>query len=291
MKKNLPDYNKIILLGSNGSVGRSLKFFFYKKKISCISLDLPNYDLTKKKFKLNYKKFPKKFNYTIVNCAGLMGADKSQKQIKKFFSVNGLSVDNIFEHFKELNINKIIHLSSETVYGSGKNLRENSIKKPFHPYAISKLIAEMIFEKKKKINNVKSGIIVIRLPVVIFKNQKFHNTLSIMCKDAKDGKKLIIFGNGKHYRKYIHENDLCEIISLLIKYQQKKYIEIFNVQGFVANTLKIVDEIKRYKRKLKVEFVQNNNKSFTLTSNSKKIENIINYKLKMDLKKIISKSL
>ena len=219
-----------------------------------------------------------------------MGADKSQKQIKKFFSVNGLSVDNIFEHFKELNINKIIHLSSETVYGSGKNLRENSIKKPSHPYAISKLIAEMIFEKKKKINNVKSGIIVIRLPVVIFKNQKFHNTLSIMCKDAKDGKKLIIFGNGKHYRKYIHENDLCEIISLLIKYQQKKYIEIFNVQEF-ANTLKNVDEIKRYKRKLKVEFVQNNNKSFTLTSNSKKIENIINYKLKMDLKKIISESL
>ena len=53
----------------------------------------------------------------------------------------------------------------------------------------------MIFEKKK-INNIKSGIIVIRLPVVIFKNQKFHNTLSIMCKDAKDGKKLSIFGNG-----------------------------------------------------------------------------------------------
>ena len=291
MKKNLPDYNKIILLGSNGSVGKSLKFFFYKKKISCISLDLPIYDLTKKKFKLNYKKFPKKFNYTIVNCAGLMGADKSKKQIKKFFSVNGLSVDNIFEHFKGLNINKIIHLSSETVYGTGKNLKENSIKKPSHPYAISKLIAEMIFEKKKKINNIKSGIIVIRLPVVIFKNQKFHNTLSIMCKDAKDGKKLSIFGNGKHYRKYIHESDLCEIISLLIKYQQKKYIEIFNLQGFVANTLKIVNEIKRYKRKLKVEFVQNNNKSFTLTSNSKKIENIINYKLKMDLKKIISESL
>ena len=146
-------------------------------------------------------------------------------------------------------------------------------------------------KKKKKINNIKSGIIVIRLPVVIFKNQKFHNTLSIMCKDAKDGKKLSIFGNGKHYRKYIHESDLCEIISLLIKYQQKKYIEIFNLQGFVANTLKIVNEIKRYKRKLKVEFVQNNNKSFTLTSNSKKIENIINYKLKMDLKKIISESL
>ena len=125
-----------------------------------------------------------------------------------------------------------------------------------------------------------------------YKNpKKFHNTLSIMCKDAKDGKKLSIFGDGKHYRKYIHENDLCEIISLLIKYRQKKYFEIFNVQGFVANTLKIVDEIKRYKRKLKVEFVQNNNKSFTLTSNSKKIEKIINYKLKMDLKKTISKSL
>ena len=53
MIKKLPDYNKIILLGSNGSIGKSLKSFFFKKKISCIPLDLPIYDITNSKFKLN----------------------------------------------------------------------------------------------------------------------------------------------------------------------------------------------------------------------------------------------
>ena len=248
MIKKLPGYSKIIILGSNGSIGKSLKSFFFKKKISCIPLDLPIYDITNSKFKLNKKKFSKNITYTIINCAGLMGADISRKKIENFFSVNGFSVENIFEHFKDLNVDKIIHLSSETIFGSGINLKENSNKKPNHPYAISKLIAEMSLKKISKKKNNKIKILVLRLPIVLFKKQKFHNTLSIICKEAKLGKKINIFGDGKHYRKYIHENDLCEIINKILKYKQSKKIDFYNLQGFIVNTLEIVNEIKGIKR-------------------------------------------
>ena len=71
-----------------------------------------------------------------------------EKKIENFFSVNGLSVENIFEHFKDLNVDKIIHLSSETIFGSGINLKRKFKQKTVIIHMqFQKLIAEMSLKK------------------------------------------------------------------------------------------------------------------------------------------------
>ena len=104
MKKKKRVYSKIILLGSKGSIGKSLKNFFFLSNIDCISYDLPKYDITKKNLHLNKNIFSKKYEYTIINCIGLMGADYSKDNIEKFLHINGLAVLNIFKHFQDVNI-------------------------------------------------------------------------------------------------------------------------------------------------------------------------------------------
>ena len=289
MKKREFAFNRVIILGSNGSIGKSLKKFFFLKKIKCISLDLPEYDITKKNFFINKNMFSEKYSYTIINCIGLMGADISKKNIEKFLYVNGTAVTNIFNHFRNVNIKRVIHLSSETVYGYGVDLSENSKKNPTHPYAISKLISEISLNNFIKINKKKIKTIILRLPVVVFDFQKFPNTLSVMCKDAKSGKKLLIFGDGNHYRKYLHENDLNEVLlRVYLKNFLGNKIVYFNLPGFNANTLEIVNILKKYKKNLKIEFIKKSNKAFSLLSNSSKFNEIFNIKLKTNLNKMIN---
>ena len=132
-----------------------------------------------------------------------MGADLSKSKIEKFFLINGVKIINPLFFLKKYNIEKYILLSSETVYGKGLNKNENSKKNPLHPYGYSKLFAELNLKNSLEIiKNKTIKTIIIRLPVIVFKSKKNLNTLSSICSDFKNKKKIFFFGDGKHRRKY-----------------------------------------------------------------------------------------
>ena len=263
----------IILLGHKSSIGNSF-YNTFKNKYNFVLIDKPTinanqkYSLKKIITKINIKK-----KYILINCIGMMGADKSKKQIDKFLRVNGVfPIEPIF--FKnKINISKYIFLSSETIYGKGINKKENDSKKPMHPYSISKLFAEENIKKSIAITNFKDlKVTILRIPVVIFQKQKFQNTLTAIYNDCKNLNKITIFGNGKHLRKYIYFSDLNNLINKIVKKNQNKDIEIFNVPGVVASSIqisKIIQKILKIQKPL--NFIKSN-KSFSLTSNSKKFE-------------------
>lgn len=281
MKKN------IIILGSNGSIGITLKHFF-KDSFNIYSFDIPGFNvLNKNHISFFLGKLDKTKKYTIVNCIGLMGADSSKKNVEKYIEVNSFFPSEFIENIIEkILIEKYIFLSSETIYGFGKNLLENDKKNPIHPYGISKLIAEInikkIFGKIRK----KIPIIILRIPVVIFHKQKFDNTLTLICNDFKK-RKVTIFGNGTHERNYIFIKDFCEIISLIVIKKMSKLIHVFNVPGNSCSSINIVKILqKKYQKKINIDF-KKSNKFFTLVSSSKKFNKIFKFKLKYNLKKII----
>ncbi len=281
MKKN------IIILGSNGSIGTALKLFL-KSSYNIYSFDIPDFDVLNKNYIIFFlKKIDKTKNYIIVNCIGLMGADSSKKNVEKYLEINSFFPSEFIESIIEkIQIEKYIFLSSETIYGSGKNLLENNKKNPIHPYGISKLIAEInikkIFNKIKK----KIPIIILRIPVVIFQKQKFDNTLTLICNDFKN-REITIYGNGTHERNYIFIKDFCEIINLIVIKKMPKLINVFNVPGNRCNSINIVKILqKKYRKKIRLNF-KKNMKSFTLVSSSKKFDKMFKFKLKYNLKKII----
>lgn len=281
----------IIILGSKGNIGSSLIKYLkkYKKNFKVIGFDLPKYDLFKKDFFINIsKKIDKKKGYILINCTGLMGADLSKSKIENFFLINGVKIINPLFFLKEYNIEKYILLSSETVYGKGLNKNENSKKNPLHPYGYSKLFAELNLKNSLEIiKNKTIKTIIIRLPVVVFKSKKNLNTLSSICSDFKNKKKILIFGNGKHRRKYLYAHDLNNLIRNLINYRFIKNVNILNSPGFICNSIDIVKKIENLlKIKKKIQF-ENSNKAFSLTSSDNKIKKIIKFKLKYNLNKTI----
>jgi nucleoside-diphosphate-sugar epimerase len=277
----------IIILGSNGSIGTALKLFL-KSSYNIYSFDIPDFDVLNKNYIIFFlKKIDKTKNYIIVNCIGLMGADSSKENVEKYLEINSFFPSEFIESIIEkIQIEKYIFLSSETIYGSGKNLLENNKKNPIHPYGISKLIAEInikkIFNKIKK----KIPIIILRIPVVIFQKQKFDNTLTLICNDFKN-REITIYGNGTHERNYIFIKDFCEIINLIVIKKMPKLINVFNVPGNRCNSINIVKILqKKYRKKIRLNF-KKNMKSFTLVSSSKKFDKMFKFKLKYNLKKII----
>ena len=281
----------IIILGSKGNIGSSLTKYLkiYKKTFKVIGFDLPKYNLFKKDFLLNIsKKLDKKKSYILINCTGLMGADQSKSEIENFFLINGIKIINPLFFLREFNIDKYIFLSSETVYGKGLNKNESSKKNPLHPYAYSKLFAELNLKNSIEIiKNKKIKTIIIRLPVIVFKSKRNLNTLSSICNDFKNRKKILIFGDGKHKRKYLYADDLNIFIKNLINFRFIKNVNIFNGPGFICNSIDIVRKIENLlKIKKKLQF-ENSNKAFSLTSSDNKIKKIIKFKLKYNLNKTI----
>lgn len=281
MKKN------IIILGSNGSIGTALKLFL-KSSYNIYSFDIPDFDVLNKNYIIFFlKNIDKTKKYIIVNCIGLMGADSSKENVEKYLEINSFFPSEFIESIIEkIQIEKYIFLSSETIYGSGKNLLENNKKNPIHPYGISKLIAEInikkIFNKIKK----KIPIIILRIPVVIFQKQKFDNTLTLICNDFKK-REITIYGNGTHERNYIFIEDFCEIINLIVIKKMSNLINVFNVPGNRCNSINIVKILqKKYRKKIRLNF-KKSMKSFTLASSSKKFNKMFKFRLKYNLKKII----
>lgn len=277
----------IILLGHKSSIGRSF-YNTFKNDFLFTLIDRPEFNvLNKNSVNKILQKIDLKKKYLIINCIGLMGADQSKKGVENFININGIFPSEIFEYFKKFKIEKYIFLSSETVYGSGNNYKEEDEKNPLHPYAISKLIAELNIRNRIKMQKINFPTIILRVPIVIFNKQKFHNTLTSIFDDYLNKKTISIFGNGRHKRGYIFHSDLNKALGKIILTKKERGLNILNIPSVKANSLEISSHIsKKVGQHKKFNFIKSN-KSFTLTSNAKKFEKKYNFFNKYNLKRII----
>jgi nucleoside-diphosphate-sugar epimerase len=280
----------LIILGHKSSIAQNF-LNLYKKEFNIIKIDYPYLDVTKNNFlKKIKKKIKVRKKYTLINFIGRMGADESKNDIEKFLLVNGAFPIIPILNQETIKIEKYIFLSSETIYGFGNNLKEEHYKKPIHPYAISKLIAEINIKKTyENQKNKKFPIVILRVPIVIFNEQKFDNTLTSICNDYHNSNNVVIFGDGKHFRKYIAANDLSKIIYIIINKKLDNKLETYNIPGIKANSLQILEALQKiFKKKSKIKFIDSK-KSFSLTSNSLKFKKEFKYDIGLSLLTLIKK--
>jgi dTDP-4-dehydrorhamnose reductase len=138
---------KIIIFGSNGQLGSSLKKKIYKENNN-IFFDSKNGDIS------DFKKIKNIFRNhkpnIVINCAAITNVDYCQKKKKNCNFINVVAVKNLSELCYNYNA-LLIHFSSDYIFNSNKKclFREDSEKKPINFYGKSKL------ESEKKI--IKSG--------------------------------------------------------------------------------------------------------------------------------------
>lgn len=142
---------KVLLLGTKGQLGKSL-FNLFKKKNIIFSY----YDKSLKKNYVNYNTTNiKKIIFTekpnlVVNAIAFTNVDQAQIKKKICYKVNVIAVKKIALACKKINA-KLIHFSTDYVYGEHKNffINESNKKKPTNYYSRTKLISENVIKKIK----------------------------------------------------------------------------------------------------------------------------------------------
>lgn len=145
----------------------------------------------------------------VVHFAAESHVDNSIASPKKFIDTNIMGTFNLLEMFKQSNIKKFIHISTDEVFGS-LNQKESAFDidtpyRPNSPYAASKAASDLL---------VRSYIKTYKFPAIItncsnnFGPRQFPEKLIPLAINKLKNKEAIpVYGNGANIRDWIYVKD------------------------------------------------------------------------------------
>lgn len=215
---------KILILGSEGFIGKHLVEFYLTTSHQVVGCDL--YEQPSKNYE--YHKISRlspeldllfgKQNIDIcINAAGSGNVSYSMTHPLIDFEANSLDVIKVLESIRLNAPNcKYLHISSAAVYGSPSKLpiAETDVNHPLSPYGWHKLIAENICIEYHQIYNIKTAIV---RPFSVFgpglKKQLFWD---LHQKYKTQPKPIEIWGTGQESRDFIYISDVVNSFNLII---------------------------------------------------------------------------
>lgn len=205
-----------------------------------------------------------------------------------------LSTINIANFSKETSVKKIIYISSGAVYGDySYPVKEDlpcrlKLGDYTNHYGLGKITSETLLKSFCKENSVKLNI----LRPFAFGGKDLprnvHYALGNFIEDVKSGRDIIINGNGKDVRSYMHQNDFVRVVLEIAK--DSRYFTIHNVGSEEKITLKglanKIIEIDGLKRNILIKNLKSEKHNFYVPS-FKKFKKEFNFELKFQLSDII----
>ena len=274
---------KIIVTGGLGFIGSNLIDLLLKKKFFVINIDKATYSsnyYNVKEFKKSKKyKFIKLdiknrkfenilFEYKpngVFNLAAETHVDRSIDNPDSFIQSNIVGVYNLLESFKifsKKNKSKLIHISTDEVYGdilTGRS-HEKYPYQPSSPYAASKAASDHLVSSYVRTYNLPG--IVTNCSNNYGPKQHPEKLIPKLIYNIINNKPLPIYGKGTNSREWIYVKDHCE--ALIKVYLKGKIGEFYNIgSNKNMNNLQVTEELlKNSKRliklgsKVKINFVK-----------------------------------
>ena len=261
---------KIIVTGGLGFIGSNLIELLLKKNFNVINIDKGTYSSNlyntkdfqnSKKYKyikldISNKKILKIFtNYKplgIFNLAAETHVDRSIDNPGNFIQSNIVGVYNLLECFKNFskkNKSKLIHISTDEVYGDVLKGRsdEKYPYQPSSPYAASKAASDHL---------VSSYIRTYNLPAIVTNcsnnygpKQHPEKLIPKLIYNIINNKPLPIYGKGTNSREWIYVKDHCEALIKIFK--KGKMGEFYNIgSNKNLNNLQVSKELLQVSKKI-----------------------------------------
>ena len=214
------------------------------KKIYFIQKDLSIKDSLKK-----FKKVD-----VVINLASLTDAAGSVKVKNKIWKNNIGIFENVIKYCTSKSA-KLIHISTTSVYGEQKGLVDENCRtmKPKSPYANIKLKEESILKKNK--NNI--NYVTYRFGTIsgVSKGMRFHTAVNKFSFNAVLGLHLPVWKSMMNKpRPYLSLRDAFKVIKFTL---EKNFFgnEIFNIISEHLTVKQIINILKKYRKKIKVNHV------------------------------------
>lgn len=256
---------KTAIIGANGYIGRNLSFYLNNKNIINQNYDLEN---SSSNLWMNYAKLDvtnkADFNQidpttdVIFFMAGITGTIDGFNSYEKYYSVNVIGLINLLNHLKETKSTaRIIFPSTRLVYKGIKNLelKENSKKEPKTIYAHTKLICEQTLKMFNAMYGINYDVLRICVPYGNLVDTNYsYGTIGFFLKQAKENKKITLYGEGEVKRTFTDIYDICDTF-FKISQKDKATNSIYNIGGETFSLAEIANKITQ-KYPATIEFVE-----------------------------------
>lgn len=213
---------KILVIGSEGFIGKHCSAYFIKKGYVVFKADVIESE-QEKYFRLNPKEtnFELLFeanNYDVcINCSGSANVGFSFINPSIDFELNVLNVQKILVSLKNYNSNcRFINFSSAAVYGNPEVLpiKEDSILTPLSPYGFHKQQSELLLKEYHYFFGLKTcSLRIFSAYGPGLKKQLFWD----LYQKIRITNKVELFGTGNESRDFIYITDLVKAIDLVIQ--------------------------------------------------------------------------
>ena len=229
----ITNYDKLTYAGDRKNVSECE----YHDNYHFIKGDICDYDKLKKTIKsLDID--------TIINFAAESHVDRSIENSDEFIQTNINGTHTLLKMLHEFPIKKYIQISTDEVYGSLIDFEEPFTEEtpltPNSPYAASKTSADLLC--RSFYETYKYPIIITRCSNNYGPNQYPEKLIPLMIEKAKNNEKLPVYGNGLNVRDWVHVQDHCEAIDIVL--HKGKDGEVYNIGGECEKTnLEIVNTV------------------------------------------------
>ncbi|MDE2483976.1 MAG: dTDP-glucose 4,6-dehydratase [candidate division NC10 bacterium] len=166
----------------------------------------------------------------VINFAAESHVDRSIQDARTFAETNVLGTQTILEACRRHRVPRMMQVSTDEVYGSlgpSGRFTEASPLHPNSPYAASKAAADLL---------VAAYFHTYGLPVIITRSSNNYGPyqfpekiIPLFITNALTGEPLPLYGDGLHVRDWLHVQDHCEALALILRNGMTG--EIYNIGG------------------------------------------------------------
>ena len=165
----------------------------------------------------------------VVNVAAATHVDRSLMEPDEFLKTDVFGVFTLLEAVRDLKIPRLLHISTDEVYGSVErgSSRESDPLRPSNPYSASKAGGDLLALAYWQTH---------RVPVVITRSsnnfgpfQYPEKIVPLFVTNALEDKPLPLYGDGRNVRDWLYVLDNCAAIDLVLRKGHDG--EVYNVGG------------------------------------------------------------
>jgi dTDP-glucose 4,6-dehydratase len=166
----------------------------------------------------------------IVNFAAETHVDRSINDGAEFLRTNVVGVQVLLEAARELEPCRLVHVSTDEVYGDlppGRSSTEDDPPRPSSPYAAAKAGGDLLVLSHVRTYGVDA--VITRGSNTYGPNQYPEKLLPLFITNALDGEPLPLYGDGTQIRDWLYVEDHCAAIELVLR--EGVSGEVYNVGG------------------------------------------------------------